>query len=345
MISRRLQELRRVSQFVLEDDSKNIESAFSMTVMEDDHGKRFDYFVAEKIENCSRSFIAELISDGYIFVNSREKKPSYKLKAGELVSGSIPPPPEVDFEPENIPLDILHEDDDLIVLNKQAGIVVHPAPGNWSGTLVNGLLYHFPDIDNQDHEMRPGIVHRLDKDTSGALVVAKNRHVHMKLSEAFKSRAVCKEYVAVIYGDIKDDSGVIELPIGRHKVDRKKMSVNSPKGKPAETHWFVEERYGCATKIKLNIKTGRTHQIRVHCQSAGHPVVGDPVYSGKKNSFVKKYGKKNELIYKQVKRQMLHSRFLQFEHPRTKEVVSFEAPVPEDINDLIRKLKITKLTS
>lgn len=330
---------------MIEAKSKMIKSAFSMTVMDDDHGKRFDYFVAEKIESSSRSAIAELIIDGHIFVNSRKKKPSYKLKPGELISGSIPPPSAIEFEPEKIPLDIIYEDDDLIVLNKQAGLVVHPAPGNWSGTLVNGLLFHFPEIDDSTSELRPGIVHRLDKDTSGALVVAKSRDIHMKLSEAFKSRSVYKEYVAVVYGDIKADSGVVELPIGRHLVDRKKMSVKSKKSRPAETHWFVEERYGCATKIKLIIKTGRTHQIRVHCQSLGHPVVGDQVYSGKKNSYVKKYGKKNELIFKQVKRQMLHSRLLQFEHPRTKKMVSFEAPIQEDIYTLINKLSITKLTS
>lgn len=330
---------------MLEDDIKMTKSAFSMTVKDDDHGKRFDYFVAEKIEDCSRSSVAELITSGHISINSKKKKPAYKVKPGEIVTGSIPPPPAIEFEPEDIPLDIIYEDEDLIVINKQSGLVVHPAPGNWTGTLVNGLLYHFPDLEDDGCELRPGIVHRLDKETSGALVVAKNRKIHMVLSEAFKSRSVYKEYVAVVYGDLKADSGIIELPIGRHKIDRKRMSVNSSKSKSAETHWFVEERYGSATKIKLIIKTGRTHQIRVHCQSMGHPVVGDPVYSGKKNSFVKKYGKISESIFKQVSRQMLHSRFLQLKHPRTKEIVSFEAPVSEDINSLINKLNTTKLNS
>ncbi len=237
---------------MLEDDSKMTKSAFSMTVKDDDHGKRFDYFVAEKIENSSRSSIAELISDGLILINSKKKKPAYKVKPGEIVTGSIPPPPAIEFEPEEIPLDIIYEDDDLIVLNKQSGLVVHPAPGNWTGTLVNGLLYHFPGIEDDGCELRPGIVHRLDKDTSGALVVAKNRNIHMGLSDAFKSRSVYKEYVAIVYGDTKADSGIIELPIGRHKVDRKRMSVNSNKGRSAETHWFVEARYGSATKIRKN---------------------------------------------------------------------------------------------
>ncbi len=330
---------------MFEDNSKIIKSAFSMIVTEDDHGKRFDYFVAEKIEDSSRSIITELIGKGTILVDSRQKKPAYKLKPGELITGTIPPLPAVEFKPEEIALDIIYEDSDLIVLNKQADLVVHPAPGNWSGTLVNGLLYHFPEIEGVESELRPGIVHRLDKDTSGAMVVAKNRKTHIRLSEAFKLRSIYKEYTALVYGDIKGENGVIELPIGRHTSDRKKMSVNSKKSRHAETHWFVEERYGCATKVKFIIKTGRTHQIRVHCQSMGHPVVGDSVYSGKKNNFIKKYGKQKEVIFKKVKRQMLHSKVLKFSHPITNEKMSFAAPISEDIKSLIKELITTKLNS
>lgn len=316
-----------------------------MTVNDGDHGKRFDFFLAENISELSRSAAADLINGGYILVSLKKKKPAYKVKSGEHISGTIPPPPAIDFEPEEIPLDILYEDDDIIVLNKQPDLVVHPAPGNWSGTLVNGLLFHFPGIDDHSTEMRPGIVHRLDKDTSGAIVIAKKRSVHMVLSNAFKEREVYKEYSAVVYGDIKSDSGVVNLPIGRHNTDRKIMSVNSKNGKPAETHWFVEKRFGCATILKLIIKTGRTHQIRVHCKSLGHPVVGDQIYSGRKNSFIKKYGKKNEVIFNSVNRQMLHSRLLRFNHPVSGKRISIDAPLPDDMNDLIEKLNLTKLTS
>lgn len=324
---------------MFENKSAKEKSAFSMKVNDDDHGKRFDCFVAENLEDCSRNLISDLISRGIILVNNSRKKPAYKVRLCDSITGSIPSPPPLSFKPEKIDLDIIFEDDDIVVLNKQAGLVVHPAPGNWSGTLVNALLYHFPGIEDSEGEIRPGIVHRLDKDTSGAMVVAKTRKAHLRLSGAFKSRAVHKAYSAVLYGRLKEDKGIIDLPVGRHPSDRKKMSVKSKNGRHAETHWVVQERFSGATLVDCVIKTGRTHQIRVHCQSMGHPVVGDPVYAGKKKSFNKQYGKENLALFQQISRQMLHSRHLKFTHPITDKELVFEAALPCDMNYLINKLK------
>ena len=324
---------------MLEEKPEIIQSAFSMIVKEDDHGKRFDSFVAENLVDISRSQISELISIGTIRLNKIEKKPGYKVKTDDIVDGSIPPPLPLEFQPEQIDLDVLYEDSDIVVINKQPGLVVHPAPGNWSGTLVNALLYHFPGIDGGDDEIRPGIVHRLDKDTSGVMVVARNRKAHSVLADAFKQRKVHKEYVAVLYGLIELDKGVIVLPVGRHPVDRKKMSVQSNVGRYAETHWSVEERLGCVTKARFIIKTGRTHQIRVHCKSMGHPIVGDIVYTGNKKNFYKNAGRGIEHVLKSIGRQMLHAEKLEFIHPVTNKKLIFKAPVPDDMLTLIKKFQ------
>ncbi len=300
-----------------------------------DTGKRLDSIVASYKSCCSRSLAASLIRKGIIRVGQSQKKPGYRVCAGETVTGFIPSPKPVSFKPEPIPLDILFEDEHIVVVNKQAGIVVHPAPGNYSGTLVNGLLFHCADLEGIGGELRPGIVHRLDKDTSGTLVVAKNHPAHLNLSAQFKSRTVIKKYLAVVFGEMKNTSGSINLPIGRHLSDRKKMSIHSHKTRTAETKWKIIEQYKGVTLLELNLKTGRTHQIRVHCSAINHPVVGDPVYCSKKK--INELSKHPEILpfVKPISRQMLHAWRLDFIHPASNNPVSFESPLPEDMKNLI----------
>lgn len=310
--------------------------SFTIRVDATDSGKRLDLLVASRIEDCSRSFAATLIRDGKIRVLDEEKKPGYRVRAGEEIRGHIPSPEPVLFKPEPIPIHILHEDDDIIVVNKQPGLVVHPAPGHTSGTLVNGLLYHCPNLQGIGGEVRPGIVHRLDKDTSGVLVVAKNSGAHHGLSNQFKGRTIQKKYLALVYGKMKADSGTILLPIGRHPVDRKKMSIHSKKSRNAETTWKVKERFILATLIDIDLKTGRTHQIRVHCAAINHPVMGDPVYGGRRRRIPIETTPGHCLS---VPRQMLHARRLEFTHPSTHANLSFEAPIPSDMQEIITALR------
>jgi 23S rRNA pseudouridine1911/1915/1917 synthase len=216
------------------------------------------------------------------------------------------------------------------VINKEAGLVVHPAPGHYTGTLVNGLLYHCPDLTGVGGEIRPGIVHRLDKDTSGAIVVAKNDTVHNNLSLQFKSKKIKKKYLALVYGEIESDSGTISLPIGRHPIDRKKMSTISRKGRSAETSWRVKERFCGVTFLELSLKTGRTHQIRVHCATINHPIVGDSVYCSRKAV---------KSLIKSIPRQMLHAWCLGFTHPITQKFMSLEAPIPQDMSKVLNELR------
>ncbi len=318
---------------------KNIQGAFTLIVDDENTGKRLDLFVTEKIESAQRTRVSDLISEGAILVNGTLKKPSYKVKSTDSVTGVIPPAETHHFSPENIALDIVFEDDDIIVINKQPGLVVHPAPGNWSGTLVNGLLYHYPDIKGGDNDCRPGIVHRLDRDTSGVMVIAKNQKSLLKLSESFQSRHVKKEYLALVHGKLKSDSGIIDSPIGRHPVDRKKMSVVSSRGKQAETHYRVDRRFQASTLIRCDIKTGRTHQIRVHCLSIQHPIVGDSVYSSSQNSRNKRACPEEMKILGEAKRQMLHAFSLEILHPATQAAMIFSAPIPRDMAELIEKLE------
>lgn len=313
-------------------------NSFAIRVDATDSGKRLDLLVASRIVDCSRSFAATLIRDGNIRVQGELKKPGYRVRAGEEIRGHIPSPKHVLFKPEPIPIDILHEDDDIIVVNKQSGLVVHPAPGHYSGTLVNGLLYHCPNIEGIGGELRPGIVHRLDKDTSGVLVVAKNTGAHHRLSDQFKRRTIKKKYLALVHGKMKADSGTISLPIGRHPVDRKKMSTRSKKNRNAETTWKVKERFIPATLIDIDLKTGRTHQIRVHCAAINHPVMGDPVYGGRRERIKIEISNDHHLS---VPRQMLHARRLEFTHPSTHTNLCFEAPIPSDMLDTITALRST----
>ncbi|MEK6192898.1 MAG: RluA family pseudouridine synthase, partial [Deltaproteobacteria bacterium] len=245
--------------------------SFSFSVDPSEHDQRLDVVVASRLADFSRSFAAILIRNHSIRVNQSAVKPGHRLKAGDVVDGDIPPPEPVENAPENIPLDFLYEDKDIAVINKRAGMVVHPAPGNYTGTLVNALLFHCPDIGQINGDIRPGIVHRLDKDTSGAMVVAKNSIAHERLSRQFKDRSIKKEYQAIVHGRMTRDSGSISLPIGRHPTQRKKMSTLSRVGRSAETVWRVETQYEGFCLLRLDLKTGRTHQIRVHCSAIHHP--------------------------------------------------------------------------
>ncbi len=310
---------------------------FVITVAESDAGQRLDRLVSSSRSDCSRSFAATLIQDGHITIQNKTKKPGYRVKPGEKIQGCIPVYEPPSLQPEAIPLNILFEDRHLIVIDKPAGLVVHPAPGNDTGTLVNGLLYHCPELGGINAELRPGIVHRLDKDTTGAMVVAKSRLALDNLSRQFKEREVQKTYLALIHGVLRQDEGRISLQIGRHPIDRKKMSTISSRGRDAETLWRVKVRYAAATLLELELKTGRTHQIRVHCTSMRHPIIGDAVYT------YGKLGKKNinnplETLLKSAKRQMLHARHLRFTHPVERRVMSFTAPIPDDMQNLMDAL-------
>jgi 23S rRNA pseudouridine1911/1915/1917 synthase len=308
-----------------------------------DAGTRLDLLVASRVSALTRSQAAVLIQHGRITVNNLVKKPGYRLQAGDEITGQIPPPADSVVKPEPLPLDVLYEDDDVIVLNKPAGVVVHPAPGHATGTLVNALLYHCPTIGPIGGELRPGIVHRLDKDTSGVLVVAKNAAAHAHLAAQFAARSIRKIYLAVVFGEMAEDRGVIELPVGRHPVDRKRMSISSRKPRMAETRWKVRERFRGLTLIELNLKTGRTHQARVHCAAINHAILGDPVYAGRK--VYRAPTAATLALIRQVKRQLLHAWRLTCTHPSRLVPVVFEAPLPRDMDQLIVHLRRLSMPS
>lgn len=313
----------------------SLHGPFSFSVLDDHAGDRLDNVIALQVAGCSRSMAANLLREGLIRVRNEIKKPGYRVKSGDLVSGRIPSPEPIDCEPEAIALSILLEDDDILVINKPAGMVVHPAPGHFSGTLVNAVLYHCPKLEGIGGKIRPGIVHRLDKDTSGILVVAKTAAAQAHLSAQFKERSLQKTYLALVSGKMKTASGVIDLPIGRHPVDRKKMSVMSKRNRDARTLWRVKELFDTASFLEIEIKTGRTHQIRVHCASMQHPVLGDTVY-GYRNSCAHLAG-----VLKTVSRQMLHAWRMDFTHPATGEKIHIEAPIPEDMIQVLVGLRTT----
>jgi 23S rRNA pseudouridine1911/1915/1917 synthase len=308
---------------------------FVITVGESDAGERLDTLVSSKRSDCSRSFAATLIQDGRITIQNNIKKPGYRVKPGETIQGCIPVFEPPSLQPEAMSLNILFEDGHLIVIDKPAGLVVHPAPGNDTGTLVNGLLHHCPELGGINADRRPGIVHRLDKDTSGVMVVAKHRTALENLSRQFKERRVRKKYLALVYGNVGPDAGAITLPIGRHPVDRKKMSVASAGGRDAETLWRVKIRYSGATLLELELKTGRTHQIRVHCTSMRHPIVGDDVYTYGKRGKKMRNDTRLETLLRSAGRQMLHARYLSFVHPVAQRTMSFTAPIPADMQGLM----------
>lgn len=314
------------------------EGEFAFIVGDDDLGKRFDVVVSDRLEGISRNRAASLIRNGKIFLSDLLKKPGYKVRLGERISGYIPPPERLTLEPESIDIRVVYEDNDIIVIDKQAGMVVHPSPGHASGTLVNALIAYLPELQDIGGVERPGIVHRLDKDTSGLLIVAKHNESHLALSAMFKNRDVYKEYLAVVHGNVIEDEGVILHSIGRHPSDRKKMSINSHKGRQAYTEWEVKDRFTCCSILKCLIKTGRTHQIRVHLSSMQHPVVGDIVYTGGKKNRSTGNRELDSLLYS-VPRQMLHAKKMIINHPVTAEKMIFEAPVPLDMESLISGLE------
>lgn len=296
----------------------------TVTAEVEDAGTRADVFLAAKL-GVSRSNMQKLLEDGRVKRGEKIIKANYKVRAGEMFVVDIPEPEPIEAVPENIPLDIIYEDDDVVVLNKARGMVVHPAPGNYTGTLVNALLYHCSNLSGINSAIRPGIVHRLDKDTSGIMIVAKNDAAHISLSQQIQSKTAVRTYLAVVRGNIKTDSGTIETQIARDKTDRKKMAVVKEGGRDAITDYEVLERFGKYTLVRCKLRTGRTHQIRVHMEYLGYPLVGDPKYSPMKTPFG-------------IKGQALHSHTLEFTHPRTGERMKFEAPLPEDMHKIITRL-------
>ena len=286
-------------------------------------GQRLDKAVAE-LTDLSRSLANEQIKDGQILVNGQAKKAKYSVKEGDVISYELPEPEVVEYVPEDIPLEIVYQDEDVAVVNKPQGMVVHPSAGHTSGTLVNALMYHIKDLSGINGVLRPGIVHRIDKDTSGLLMIAKNDQAHVSLADELKDKKSLRKYWAIVHGNLPNDRGVIEAPIGRSEKDRKKQAVTA-KGKPALTRFQVLERFGDYSLVELQLETGRTHQIRVHMAYIGHPVAGDEVYGPRKT--LKGHG------------QFLHARTLGFTHPRTGEVLEFTAEAPAIFQETLEKLR------
>ena len=286
-------------------------------------GVRLDKAVAD-LTPLSRSLANEQIKNGQILVNGQVKKAKYAVKAGDVITYELPEPEVLEYVAENLPLDIVYQDEDVAVVNKAQGMVVHPSAGHTSGTLVNALMYHIKDLSGINGVLRPGIVHRIDKDTSGLLMIAKNDDAHIKLAEELKDKKSLRKYWAIVHGNLPNDRGVIEAPIGRSEKDRKKQAVTA-KGKPAVTRFHVLERFGNYTLVELQLETGRTHQIRVHMAYIGHPVAGDEVYGPRKT--LKGHG------------QFLHARTLGFTHPKTGEVMEFTAEAPAIFQETLEKLR------
>ena len=293
----------------------------------DREGERLDVFLTRMEPELSRAHIQKLVAAGKAEVSGRVRKSNYKLQAGELVALTIPAAQPVAILPEDIPLDVLYEDADIIVVNKARGMVVHPATGVYSGTIVNALLFHCRDLSGINGEIRPGIVHRLDKDTSGVMVAAKNDAAHLDLAEQIRTKTAHRVYQAIVCGNIREEAGIIKGDIGRHPTDRKKMAIVHEHGKPAVTHFRVLERFGDYTLVECRLETGRTHQIRVHMASIGHPVLGDP-----------KYGPRKACPFA-IRGQALHSLSLSLTHPATRERMTFTAPLPEDMASILKVLR------
>lgn len=299
----------------------------NFTTGQEETSVRIDRYLAEKCPEFSRSYLQKLLKEQAVFVNGKPVKANYKIQPETEICLEIPDMEPLDIKPEAIPLDILYEDDYLLVVNKPKGMVVHPAAGHTEGTLVNAVMAHCRDrLSGINGVLRPGIVHRIDKDTTGALLICKEDSVHRDLAEQLKEHSIKRRYRAIVAGNLKDDEGTVEGPIGRHPTDRKKMAINSKNGKPAVTHYKVLERFGQYTYIECRLETGRTHQIRVHMTSIGHPLLGDTVYGSSKNPF-------------HLQGQTLHAMVLGFVHPVTGEYMEFTAPLPDYFLKLLEKLR------
>lgn len=289
-------------------------------------GERLDKYLSILYPEQSRSFFQKLIKDGHVLVNDTPEKVNYRLRMEDLISVTIPDAVETPILPENIPLDILYEDDDLLVVNKPKGMVVHPSAGHYTGTLVNAIMYHCKDsLSGINGEIRPGIVHRIDMDTTGSLIVCKNDESHIFIAEQIKEHSVTRKYRGIVYGGVSDDEGTIDAPIGRHPTDRKKMAI-VPNGKPAVTHYRVLQRFERYTYMEFQLETGRTHQIRVHMASIGHPLLGDAVYSSGKSPY-------------HLQGQTLHAMTIGFIHPATREYLEITAPLPDYFEKILRDLR------
>jgi len=295
--------------------------------MEDE---RIDKCISTFIDSLSRSYIQKIIKDGNVYVNDKAVKANYKVKMEDYVRFILPDSVEPDIPPQDIPLDIIYEDKDILIVNKPKNMVVHPAPGHYEGTLVNAVMFHCKDdLSGINGVMRPGIVHRIDKDTTGSLIICKNDEAHNSIAEQLKIHSITRKYRAIVFGNIKNDEGIINAPIGRHPNDRKKMAINERNGKPAITHYKVLERFDKYTYIECQLETGRTHQIRVHMSSIGHPLIGDTVYTNQKAPF-------------HLEGQTLHAMVIGFEHPSKGEYMEFEAPLPDYFEKLLNILRNSK---
>lgn len=298
---------------------------FEYIVSEEEANTRLDVFLTKQRPELSRSHMQNLIEEGLTTVNQKKSKSNYKIREGDKITVEIPVPVVPDIVPQDIPLDVLYQDEHLIVINKPRGMVVHPAAGNYEGTMVNALLEYCDDLSGINGVMRPGIVHRIDKDTSGVIMAAKSDQAHLSLAKQIKDRTVTRKYIALVHGNIMEERGIIDAAIGRHSSDRKKMTVDVYNGKEAITTFRVLERFGEYTLVEAKLKTGRTHQIRVHMAYIGHPIVGDPKYGPKKRHF-------------DLDGQFLHAQVLGFEHPVTGEYMEFSAPLPQVLNDVLDRL-------
>ncbi len=300
---------------------------FCFEITENEDGERIDKCLAMLIDSLSRSYIQRLIKDEAVRVNGSPVKGSYRVKQEDQLEFELPEAVEPDIEPEDIPLDILYEDKDVIVVNKPKGMVVHPAAGHYSGTLVNALMFHCgKELSGINGCMRPGIVHRIDMDTTGSVIACKNDMAHNCIAEQLKEHSLTRRYVAICHGVLREDEGTIDRPIGRHPTERKKMAVNERNGKRAVTHYKVLQRFRDYTFIECRLETGRTHQIRVHMASIGHPLLGDEVYSNRKSPY-------------KLQGQTLHAKILGFRHPSTGEYIETEAPLPEYFEHLLKVLE------